>query len=707
MSNNTLPPVAEKRPVSFTLHGDTRIDDYAWLRGKEDPEVLALLAAENEYTASVMAPYADLQEQLFEEMKSRILETDLSVPTVKGPWAYFGRTEEGKQYPRHCRRPATQAYDETAPETVLIDENELAEGHEFFALGTFEVSPDHNFVAYAFDTEGDEVYELHVRDVRTGTDLPDVIEETAGGVAWSSDGTVLFYVVHDDAMRPYQLFRHVMGTDSTDDVLVYQEDDERFYIGLSDSATDEWLFLTIGSQVTTEVRGIPANEPLAEWDVFTRRRQNIEYGVEHHRALDGSERFFIVTNDGAQNFRLCVAAQAQCPADQWFPAGPEWVSDSEAGTNVRPKLDAIDVFESHLVLYERSDGMERIRIIALADDGSFGEQRVLQHADPVHSVWGLSNPEFKSTTLRFGYTSMVTPSSVYDEDMRTGDRVLRKQQPVLGSFDPATYVSERVWATTADGTRVPVSLVRHKDTPVDGTAPGLLYGYGSYEISIDPTFSSFRLSLLDRGLVFAIAHIRGGGEMGRPWYLNGKFFNKRNTFTDFITCAEHLISEGYVAKDRLVARGGSAGGLLMGASTNLRPDLFAGIVAEVPFVDVVNTMLDETLPLTAIEWEEWGNPAEADYYAYMKSYAPYENVQAVEYPRMLVTAGLNDPRVSYWEPAKWVQRLRDVTTGDKEILLKTEMGAGHGGPSGRYASWRDEAFVHSFILSCVGLGTLA
>lgn len=703
MQNQILPPKAEKRPVTATLHGDTRVDDYAWLRGKEDPEVLAHLAAENEYTASAMASYAELQEQLFEEMKSRILETDLSVPTVKGPWAYFARTEEGKQYAKHCRRPASDAYNETASETVLIDENQLAEGHDFFALGTFEISPDHNFVAYAFDTEGGEVYELHVRDIRTGTDLPDVIEETAGGVAWSTDGGVLFYVVQDEAMRPYQLFRHIMGTESADDTLVYQEDDERFYIGLSESATSEWLFLTIGSQVTTEVRGIPANAPLGEWNVLTPRRQDIEYGVEHHRAANGSERFFIVTNDGAQNFRLCIAAQAQCSAEEWLPAGPEWVSDSDQGTSIRPKLDAIDVFESHLVLYERADGMERIRIIALGEDGSFGEQRILDHVDPVHSVWGLSNPDFKSTSLRFGYSSMVTPSSVYDEDMRTGDRVLRKQQPVLGNFDPKTYVSERVWAVAADGTRVPMSLVRHKDTPVDGTAPGLLYGYGSYEISIDPTFSSFRLSLLDRGLVFAIAHIRGGGEMGRPWYLNGKFFNKRNTFTDFITCAEHLIAEGYVSKDRLVARGGSAGGLLMGASINIRPDLFAGIVAEVPFVDVVNTMLDESLPLTAIEWEEWGNPAEPEYYAYMKSYAPYENVQPVAYPRMLVTAGLNDPRVAYWEPAKWVQRLRDVTTGSKEILLKTEMGAGHGGPSGRYDSWRDEAFVHSFILSCVGL----
>ena len=700
-----VPPVAEPRPVATTLHGDTRTDEYSWLRNQDDPAVIAHLEAENAYAKATLAPLAELQDALFTEIKSRILETDLSVPTVKGPWAYYARTEEGKQYGRHCRRPATDAYREDATdERVLLDENALADGHDYFALGTFEIDHAHALLAYAFDTEGDEIYELRVRDLVTGTDLDDVIEGTAGGVAWSADSSVLFYTVLDEAMRPWQLMRHVLGTDPADDVLVHQEDDERFYIGVSTSTTDELIVLTIGSQVTTEVHVLRADDPYADLLCIAPRRQDVEYGIEHHRSVDGSERLFVITNDGAENFRLCVSAADG--SGTWKPAAPEFEPDSTIGAAAageRPKLDAIDVFRSHVVLYERSDGMERIRIIDLGEDGSLGASRVLEHEDSVHSVWGMGNTSLDSPLLRFGYTSMVTPSSVYDEDLRTGERILRKRQPVLGVFQSEEYISTREWATADDGTRIPISIVRHRNTTLDGTCAGLLYGYGSYEISIDPTFSSLRISLLDRHVVFAIAHIRGGGEMGRRWYLGGKFLRKRNTFTDFIACAEHLMAQGYVARERLVARGGSAGGLLMGASVNLRPDLFAGIVAEVPFVDVVNTMLDASLPLTAIEWEEWGNPTDAEYYAYMKSYAPYENVRPASYPPMLVTAGLNDPRVSYWEPAKWVQRLRANSTGAAPILLKTEMGAGHGGPSGRYDAWRDESVVLSFILQCVGL----
>jgi oligopeptidase B len=712
-----IAPVAEQRPVSTVTHGHERTDEYGWLREKDSPEVIAHLELENSYTASVMASTAGLQQKIFEEIKNRVLETDLSIPTVKGTWAYFQRTEEGKQYGMHCRRLARPIDSELTPwpplspkptddEIVLLDENELAKGHDFFALGTFELSADHTHAAYAFDTDGDEIYELHIRNLMNGADLDDILEGTAPGVAWSTDGSVLFYLTLDETMRPWRVWRHAVGTPQSADVCVFEEPDERFFVSVGLSTTEDLLAITVNSQVTTEFRVLRANNPLGEFTVVAPRRQEIEYAIEHHRAVDGSERFFVVTNDGAEDFRLLVAPLTG-DVSHWVPAGPEWEADELDGSGRprerRPKLDAIEVFRSHLALHERVDGLERIRVIRLNDNGSLGDEHVIEQSEPVHSVWPAGNVRFDTSILRFGYTSMTTPSSVEDYDMNTRTRVLRKRQPVLGDFDPSLYVADRLWATAKDGERIPISVVRHRATPIDGSAPGLLYGYGSYEISIDPGFSIARLSLLDRGAVFAIAHIRGGGEMGRSWYLGGKYLNKRNTFDDFIACGEALIEQRYVSADRLVARGGSAGGLLMGAITNARPDLFVGIVAEVPFVDVVNTMLDDSLPLTAIEWEEWGNPNDPQYYEYMRSYAPYENVKAQTYPEMLVTAGLNDPRVSYWEPAKWVQRLRKATTGTQRVLLKTEMGAGHGGPSGRYDVWRDEAFVLAFILRCFGL----
>ena len=693
-------PVAPTRPETITLHGVTRTDPYGWLRDKTDPTVIAHLNAENDYTAEVLRPLETFREVLFNEMKSRIQETDLSLPTRKGMWAYYTRTEEGKSYAVHCRRPADSVEanpNDTADEEVLLDQNVLADGHDYFAVGTFELTADHRLLAYAVDVDGDEVYELHVRDLATGLDLSDVIAETAAGVAWSSDGTQLLYLVHDDAMRPHQVWRHRLGSADSDE-LVFEEPDERFYCGLSMSATDDYVFLVIGSQVTTEVRAAPANNLDAGFATVRARVQNIEYAIDHHVSIDGTPRFFVVTNDGAENFRLCTAAIEGGP---WEPATDEWRTDAEVaedGQDVarRPKIEGLEIFRSHLVLHERVDGLERLRVIDLHDDGSLGTSRVVEQPEPVHSVWPQSNADIDAPFLRFGYSSMATPPSVYDYDLTTGDRTLRKRQAVLGTFDPNDYISERRLVPAADGVLVPMSIVRHKHTPVDGSAPGLLYGYGSYEISSDPTFSTMRLSLLDRGFVFAIAHVRGGGELGRRWYLDGKFLTKRNTFTDFVSCGQSLIRDGDVAEGRLVCWGGSAGGLLVGAATNLAPELFAGAIGEVPFVDVVNTMLDETLPLTAIEWEEWGNPKDPQYYAYMQSYAPYENVRPVPYPAILATGGLNDPRVGFWEPAKWVQQLRAVTTGSRPILLKTEMGAGHGGPSGRYESWRDLAFVMAF-----------
>lgn len=715
-------PIAERRPLSTTLHGETRVDPYSWLRDRDDPAVIAHLEAENVYTTALLSPLADLRETLFSEMKARIQETDLSLPTCKGMWAYYSRTEEGKSYPIHCRRPAASVKgepDATFDEQILLDQNLLAEGHQYFALGTFELSADHRFLAYAVDTSGDEVYELRVRDLTTGNDLADVVNETAAGAVWSSDASSLLYLTQDDTMRPYQVWRHRMGSASETDELVFEENDERFFCGVSLSATDEWIFLVIGSQVTTEVRAARADGLDAGFVVLAPRQQNVEYAVDHHRSPDGTERFWVVTNEGAENFRLCEmpvpgatarapgAALSETSTAPWRAAAVEWCTDdvfvSEGGDLLRrPKLEGLEVFRRHLVLHERLDGLERLRIVSLADDGTLTSSTVVEQPEPVHSVWPSANPDIDAAFLRFGYSSLTTPPSVFDYDLASGERTLRKRQPVLGDFDPARYVSERRMVAAADGTPVPMSIVRHRDTPRDGTAPGIIYGYGSYEISTDPTFSTMRLSLLDRGFVFAMAHVRGGGELGRRWYLDGKFLHKRNTFTDFVSCARSLIADGDVASGRLVCWGGSAGGLLVGASTNLAPDLFAGVIAEVPFVDVVNTMLDDSLPLTAIEWEEWGNPQDPEYYAYMRSYAPYENVRAVSYPAILATAGLNDPRVGFWEPAKWVQRLRQVTTGDRPVALRTEMGAGHGGPSGRYDSWRDLAFVLAFAMWAVG-----
>ncbi len=716
------PPYARRDPVAMSLHGDVRVDEFGWMRSKEAGEVRAHLEAENAYTTAILAPTVPLQEELFDEFKSRILETDLSVPTLKGTWAYFGRTEAGKQYPSHYRRPLMPIDESLTPwpeadpaalptgSVLLLDENELAGDSDYFSLGTFEVSTKGDLLAYATDREGDETYELRVRqlhdtDGSLSIERPDVIEATSPGVMWSADGTILFYVTLDDAMRPWRVWRHALGAEQTDDVIVFEETDERFYVGIGLSGTESLLTITVGSQVTSEIHILSANDPTGTFTCVQPRRQDIEYGIEHHRDSDGTQRLFMITNDGAENFRLLVSAfPFPATGATWTPVLREWEPDV-LGTDgrpvtLRPKLDAIEVFESFVALHERNDGLERVRVAALGPSGEFISVHTIEHADPTHSTWPMGNARFETGMLRIGYTSMTTPSQVIDYDMQSRERVIRREQPVLGGFSSTDYVADRIFAEAADGTRIPISLVRKRTTPADGTAPGVLYGYGSYEISIDPTFSVFRLSLLDRGFVFAIAHIRGGGEGGRRWYLDGKFLKKKNTFNDFIACADALVASNHVAPGRLAIRGGSAGGLLMGAVVNAAASKFAGVVAEVPFVDVVTTMLDESLPLTAIEWEEWGNPADPEYYAYMRSYSPFDNVASLPYPPMLVTAGFNDPRVSYWEPAKWVQRLRERSSGESTILLKTELGAGHGGPSGRYDSWRDEAVVLGFIVAC-------
>jgi len=702
--------MAERRPVTLEAHGDVRTDDWFWLRDKEDPAVIAHLEAENAHTDSAMASTVGLQEALFAEMVARIQETDLSVPVRKGPWLYFSRSVEGSSYGIHCRQPVPGHDSDDPTEVILLDENTLAEGHDYFALGNFAVSPDHRWLVYSTDTTGGERYTMRFRDLSTGTESDESIDDTSYGAAWANDNATVFYVRVDEAMRPFQLWRHVIGTDPGTDVLVIEEPDDHFYLGVGRTKDDRYVLCGLDSKVTSEVRVLDADDPTGDFTVIEPRRQGVEYSIDHDRgdpAAGRPARFLVVTNDGAEDFRLMEAPEDSPGRDHWTEVIP-------GRTGVR--LDAVDPFAQHLAVYEREGGETRMRVIEHAT----GRSTPVDQPESPSTVWGEANPEYDSTVLRYGYTSLATPRSVYDLDLVDGRLELLKRQPVLGGFDPARYRTERQWATAGDGTEVPISLVYRPDLVATGGAsagagssggsPCLLYGYGSYEMSMDPTFSSLRLSLLDRGFIFAIAHIRGGGEMGRHWYEDGKFGAKANTFTDFVACARHLVDGGWTSPEQLVARGGSAGGLLMGAVANLAPDLFRAIVAEVPFVDCLTTILDETLPLTVLEWEEWGNPVEdPEIYGVMKSYSPYDNVAGigpdgsrVRYPDILATAGLSDPRVGFWEPAKWVAKLRTANPENK-VLLKTEMGAGHGGPSGRYDAWKDEAFVYAFILDALGL----
>jgi oligopeptidase B len=691
MPTPPTPPVAPRRPTELAAHGDVRVDEWHWLRSddRSDPEVLAHLEAENAYVAAALAHTDDLQAELFAEIKARIKETDLSVPFRKGPHWFYSRTVEGQQYPILCRtgvEPPTDLPGDhpVEGEEVLLDLNELAGDSDYFALGAYDLSPNQDLLLYSTDHDGSERYTMRVRDLRTGTDLVDLIPDTTYGTAWAGDDTV-FYVRMDEAMRPFQVWRHTIGAPADGDVVVFEEPDERFFVSVGLSLTEAWVHISAGSKVTTEELVIPAADPTLAPRAVQPREQGVEYEVTHAPGPHG-DRFAILTNaDGAVNFKLVTAPVDDPGRERWEDLVPH-----------RPqvKLEGVSAFAGHLVRYERREGVRRIVVMPHA-----GPERELAMPEPVYATGPATNAEFDTASLRFTYTSLVTPSTVYVEDLDSGERTLLKATEVLGGHDPEAYETGRLWATAADGTQVPISWVHRKGAARDGSAPCLLYGYGSYEASIDPGFSSLRLSLLERGFVFAIAHVRGGGELGRPWYEAGKLLHKRNTFTDFIAAAEHLVAEGFTAPDRLVARGGSAGGLLMGAVANERPDLFAAIVAEVPFVDCLTTILDVTLPLTVTEWEEWGNPLEdPEVYAYMKAYSPYDNVAPRPYPAILATAGLNDPRVSYWEPAKWVQALRAVSTSGRPVYLKTELGAGHQGPSGRYDAWKDEAFVYAFLL---------
>lgn len=712
----SLPPSVPPRPHALTRHGDTRIDPYYWLMDRENEEVLAHLRAENDFLAGELAPLKALENELFVEIKSRIEETDISVPVRKGPWWYFERTREGLNYPISARVPALgDAY--TPPEIdpgtnlegeqVVLDENVEAGDHDFLSVGVLSVSPDDTWVAVGTDFEGAERHHVTIRPLAGQSPVADELDDVYYGFAWASDSRHFFYTRVDESMRPWQLWRHELGTSADDDVLVVQEDDAQFTVSVGRSRDDEMIIVAINSSMTSEVHYVPANQPTNDLILLEARRHGVEYGVEHFRDPNGRGWWLKITNEDATDFRLAAR-----PVD-----GGEWRElIAERPGN---RLDGVDTFAGFLALSERVDGCAALRLVPVAEgDDPFGNDllarsRLVEGPTFPNTVSLSANPNFVTDQLRISMTSMTTPRLVADLVVETGELIVRKQQKVLGGYDESRYATGRLWVEASDGQRIPVSIVARRDlvdvgengalTPRE-PSPFLLYGYGSYEISIDPGFSSLRLSLLDRGVVFAIAHVRGGGEMGRSWYEMGRLAQKPTTFSDFIAVARWLVAQGWTTPAQLAARGGSAGGLLMGAVMNDAPELFKAIVAEVPFVDVLTTMLDDSLPLTVGEWEEWGNPdASASAYRTMKSYSPYDNVRAerdgepVTYPHLYATGGLNDSRVGFWEPAKWVLKLRDANR-ENYAVLKTEMGAGHGGPSGRYDAWRDEAQVLAWIL---------
>jgi Protease II len=680
------------------------IDNYEWLRDKTDPEVIAHLTAENTFAEGSTAHLAPLRERIFEEIRSRTKETDLSVPVRERDWWYYSRSFQGKQYAAHCRAPIVGADDWTPPELpevsadqpaldgeqVLLDGNLLSRDHEFFSLGSYDVSTDGTRLVYATDTVGDERYTLRIRDLTTGSDLPDEVRDTSAGALFSPDGRYVFYTTVDDAWRPDTVWRHEVGTDAAADVRVFHEPDERYWVGVGLTRSRRYLVIEVGSKITSEAHLIDADDPTGEPRVVWPRREGVEYDVEH-AVVAGEDRLLILHNDGAPNFEL-VEVSTDAPEGERSVIVPH---------DDAVRLESVDAFATRLVLEYRRDALSRVAVLPLTRTG-YGSVDELRFDEPLFTVGTAGNPEWQQPTVRLGYGSLVTPSTVYDWLPETGELRLLKRQPVLGAYVPARYEQRREWAVADDGTRVPVSLVFRPDLVTPGTpAPMLLYGYGSYEASMDPAFSIARLSLLDRGVVFAIAHVRGGGELGRHWYEDGKTLTKKNTFTDFVACARHLTATGWTDAARLVAEGGSAGGLLMGAVANLAPESFAGILAGVPFVDALTSILDPSLPLTVIEWDEWGDPLhDPGVYAYMKSYTPYENVREdVRYPRILAVTSLNDTRVLYVEPAKWVARLREVGA---PALLKIEMSAGHGGVSGRYNAWRERAWELAWVLDVLG-----
>lgn len=677
------PPVAKVVPHRLEKHGHVRVDNYYWLRERNNPEVIKYLEAENEYTSAMMAHTRDLQETLFREFKTRIKQTDISVPFLRDGYYYYTRTEEGRNYPIYCRKKGSL----DAPEEILLDVNRIAEGHKFCSVPPPAISSGQDLMAYAVDTVGRRFYTVRFKNLRNGETLPDVIPNVTGNVAWANDNRTVFYAKQDPTtLRSYQIYRHVLGSDPKTDQLVYEERDATFSCYVFKAKSKKYLMIASRQTLSTEYRFLEADKPDGDFQVFLPRRREHEYRVDHY-----GDHFYVITNHNAKNFRLMRTPVSRTGMENWEEILPH---------RQDVLLEDIEIFRDYLVVSERRNGLIQLRI----RPWSGSEEHYVDFGEPAYVASPVNNYEFDTPWLRFSYSSMTTPPSVYDYNMATRERKLLKREEVLGGFNAANYQTERIYARAPDGVQVPISLVYRKDRfRKDGANPLLLYGYGSYGASMDARFDAFRISLLDRGFVYALAHIRGGEEMGRQWYEDGKLLKKKNTFTDFIACAEHLIREKYADPKRIFAWGGSAGGLLIGAVVTMRPDLFTGVVADVPFVDVLTTMLDDSIPLTTNEYDEWGNPNEKQYYDYILSYSPYDQTKPAAYPHMLVTTGLHDSQVQYWEPAKWVAKLRALKKDQNRLLLKTEMQAGHGGLSARDDRYREIAFRYAFLLDLAGI----
>lgn len=691
--SNLTPPTADKIDHPMTIHGDTRVDPYFWMRLSDDQKntdtpdaqtqnVLDYINQENDYTTKALAHTETLQGQLFDEIVGRIKQTDQSVPYKYQGYYYISRFEEGKEYPIHSRKKGSL----DAPEEIMLDVNKLAEGKDYYAVSGRNINSDNTILAYGEDVVSRRIYTIRFKNLTTGEYYDDVIENTTGSVVWAEGSNVVFYTRKDDALRSFKIFKHVLGTDPSIDQEVWHETDETFNTYVYKTKSKEYIIIGSGATLSDEYRYIKSDAPDSDWTVFQPREHKLEYSISHYK-----DKWYIRTNkDGAENFKLMTSGLAKTHKENW----EEFIPHRKTAL-----LQFTSIFNDYLVLSERIDGISKIRIMPWNGEGD----HYVAFDEDAYVAYPSSNPEFETDDLRLTYSSLTTPSTTYDYNMVTKAFTQLKQQEVIGTFDQDDYRSERIMATARDGVQVPISIVYHKDTPIDGTAPILQYAYGSYGSSIDPYFSSVRLSLLDRGVVFAIAHIRGGQELGRQWYENGKFLKKKNTFFDFIDCGKHLTANGYGASDNLFAMGGSAGGLLMGAIMNYEPDMWKGVVAAVPFVDVVSTMLDESIPLTTGEFDEWGNPKDKEYYDYMKSYSPYDNVENKDYPATLITTGYHDSQVQYWEPVKWIAKLRDMKTDNNPLLLTCEMEAGHGGQSGRFRRYKETALEYAFILDMAGI----
>jgi len=676
------PPVAKKINKELSAHDHTRIDPYYWLNDRENQEVISYLEEENKYTGAMMKHTEELQTELYDEIVGRIKQTDMSVPYKRNGYFYYSRYEEGMEYPIYCRKEGTLEADEE----IMLNVNEMAEGYSYFQVGGISVSHDNKLLAYGVDTVSRRKYTICFKNLETGEILADMIPNTTGYAPWAADNKTVFYTRKDEVtLRPEKIFRHKLGDDATKDPMIYFEEDETFRTGVSLSKSMDYLLIGSFSTLSTEYRILKTDDPEGEFRVFQERQPELEYYISHYQ-----DRFYIRTNHEAKNFRLMETPARRTALKNWKEV---------IGHREDVLLEDYEVFNNYMALQERKNGLTEIRILSHDAERDF----YIEFDEQAYVVYLSTNLDFDTELLRYGYTSMTIPNSVYDYNMNTGEKELLKRQEVVGGYDPDLYYAERLFATAADGVKVPISLVYKKDLKKEGGNPLVLYGYGSYGASMDPYFSSTRLSLLDRGFVYAIAHIRGGEEMGRQWYEDGKLLKKKNTFTDFISCGEFLIEEGYTTPDNIFAMGGSAGGLLVGAVYNMRPDLFKGVIAAVPFVDVVTTMLDESIPLTTGEYDEWGNPNVKEYYEYMLSYSPYDNVEAKDYPAMLVTTGLHDSQVQYWEPAKWVAKLRDMKTDDNLLLLWTNMEYGHGGASGRFQRYKEVALEYAFLIDLAGV----